>query len=47
MLIEVNDESIGFAVKLVRETKIGFISTTFIHTQLLSMKAKYRLKKLL
>ena len=28
------DESVGTAVKL------GFISTTFIHTQLISMKAK-------
>ena len=32
------------AVKLVREKRFGFISTTFIHTQLISMNAKYRQK---
>ena len=39
-----SDESVEFAVKLVERQRFGFISTTFIHTQLHSMKAKYRLK---
>ena len=39
-----HDESVEFAVKLVERQRFGFISTTFIHTQLHSMKAKYRLK---
>ena len=38
------DESVEFAVKLVERQRFDFISTTFIHTQLHSMKAKYRLK---
>ena len=40
---ESGDESVGFAGKLVQRQRLGFISTTFIHTQLISMKAKYRL----
>ena len=40
------DEAVETDVKLVKETKIGFMSTTFIHTQLFSMNAKYRLKRL-
>ena len=35
-----NDESVGFAVELVKRQRLGFISTTFIHTQQISMKAK-------
>ena len=35
-----NDESVGFAVELVKRQRLGFISTTFIHTQLISVKAK-------
>ena len=41
------DESVEFAVKLVERQRFGLISTTFIHTQLISMEAKYRLKSYL
>ena len=41
------DESDVLAVKWSERQRFEFISTTFIHTQLISIKAKYRLKVLL
>ena len=40
-----SDESVEIAVKLFRETKIWLYITAFIHTQLISMNAKHRLKR--
>ena len=39
----ISDESVGFAVEHVIETKIR-LNIHYIYTQLISMKAKYRLK---
>ena len=41
------DESVRLAVKLIIETQSLLLYPLHLFTQLISMKAKYRLKKLL